>query len=91
MLKPGGHFYWYDVIFSFPPAEYESAIAAWIDRAAKTENEGWTKQEYEMHVREEHSTFAWVIEGMLERSRLNIVENNYLSPAIAEYLCEKTS
>jgi ubiquinone/menaquinone biosynthesis C-methylase UbiE len=91
MLKPGGHFYLQDVIFSFPPAEYEKAIAAWIDRAAKPENEGWTKQEYEMHVREEHSTFAWIVEEMLQKAGFNILETNYLSPVAAEFLCEKAS
>jgi putative AdoMet-dependent methyltransferase len=91
MLKSGGHFYLQDVIFSFPPAEYETAIDAWIERAAKPEHEGWTKQEYEMHVREEHSTFAWIVESMLKKAGFNILEINYLSPVIAEYLCEKAS
>jgi hypothetical protein len=40
-----------------------------------------------MHVREEHSTFAWIIEAMLTRSGFEIVEVNYQSPTYAEYLC----
>ncbi|MER3434228.1 MAG: SAM-dependent methyltransferase [Leptolyngbya sp. ERB_1_1] len=91
MLKPGGRFFLRDVIFSFPPVEYETAINAWIKRAAKPEGEGWTKQDYEMHVREEHSTFAWIIEGMLKQAGFNIAQVNYISPMLAEYLCEKAS
>jgi putative AdoMet-dependent methyltransferase len=91
MLKPGGHFFLRDAIFSFPPAEYEAAIQAWIERAAKPEGQGWTKRDYEMHAREEHSTFAWIIEGMLKQVGFQIVEANYISPVLAEYLCKKVS
>jgi len=79
MLKPGGRFFLRDVIFSFPPAEYEASIAAWIECAAKSEGQGWTKQDYEMHVRAEHSTFAWIIEGMLQQAGFAIAEVNYVA------------
>jgi len=88
MLKPQGIFYLRDVIFSFAPAQYESEIRHWIDRA--TTATGWAAADYEMHLREEHSTFAWIIEGMLTRSGLEIVEASYLSPTVAEYLCIKS-
>ncbi|BCL39692.1 class I SAM-dependent methyltransferase (plasmid) [Nostoc sp. MS1] len=89
MLKPSGRFFLRDVIFSFPPAEHEAALQAWIELAAKPEGQGWTKQDYEMHIREEHSTFAWIIEGMLKQAGFQIVEMNHVSPVLAEYLCEK--
>jgi hypothetical protein len=89
MLKAGGILYLRHVIFSFPPTEYETSINAWIERVAKPGGEGWTARDYEMHVREEHSTFAWVIEGMLSRAGFNIAEANYLTPTAAEYLCIK--
>ncbi|MGL4617975.1 hypothetical protein [Chroococcidiopsis sp.] len=44
--------------------------------------------DFETHVREEYSTFAWIIEGMLNRVRLEF-ESNYLSPTMAEYICRK--
>lgn len=91
MLKAGGHFYMRDVIFSFPPAEYETHINTWIEGAAKPEGEGWTIKDYDLHVQEEYSTFAWIIEGMLKQAGFNIAEMNYLSPVAAEYLCEKAS
>jgi putative AdoMet-dependent methyltransferase len=91
MLKPGGRFFLRDAIFSFPPAKYETEVQAWIDRAAKPEGQGWTKQDYEMHVREEHSTFAWIVEGMLKQAGFHLAEVNYVSPVLAEYLCETAS
>lgn len=87
LLKPKGKFYLRDAIFSFPPAEYQTAIAEWIEQVAKPEGQGWTVKDFEMHIRDEHSTFAWIIEAMLTRSGLEIVENNYQSPTYAEYLC----
>jgi ubiquinone/menaquinone biosynthesis C-methylase UbiE len=89
MMKPRGVFYLRDVIFSWTPNNYENSINDWIERSAKPNGEGWTTQDYEMHVREEHSTFAWIIEGMLTRAGFEIVEANYLSPDVAEYLCIK--
>lgn len=91
MLKPGGIFYLRDVIFSFSSAEYENAINEWIEQVAKPEGEGWTARDFEMHVREEHSTFAWIIEGMLTRAGFKIAEANYNTPTFAEYLCVKAA
>ena len=91
LLKPHGVFYLRDVIFSFPPAEYETSINEWIKQVAKPSGEGWTAKDFEMHVREEHSTFAWIIEGMLTRAGFNITEANYHTSTYAEYLCVKAA
>ena len=89
LLKPQGVFYLRDAIFSFPPIEYETAINTWIEQVAQPEGQGWTTKDFEMHVREEHSTFAWIIEAMLVQVGFNIEEVNYQSPTYAEYLCVK--
>lgn len=89
MLKLNGKFYLRDVIFSFAPADYEASIDNWIKQVAKSDGEGWTAQDFEMHVREEHSTYGWIIEGMLTRAGFEIVEVNYNTPTYAEYLCIK--
>ena len=89
MLKPSGKFYLRDVIFSFSPAEHESAINHWIGAVAKPKGEGWSQADFEMHVREEYSTFTWIVEAMLTRSGFDITEANYSSPTYAEYLCTK--
>jgi len=90
LLKPKGKFYLRDVIFSFSPTEYRTSIDEWIQQVAKPEGQGWTAKDFEMHVREEYSTFSWVIEEMLTRSGFDIVEANYQSPTYAEYLCVNT-
>ena len=91
MLKPKGVLYLRDVIFSFPPANYTGSINEWIRQVAKPEGEGWTVRDFEMHVRDEHSTYGWIIEGMLTRAGFEIVEANYNTPTYAEYLSIKAS
>lgn len=91
MLKTKGVFYLRDVVFSFPPADYEVAIDEWIRQVAKPEGEGWTAKDFEMHVREEHSTYGWIMEGMLSRAGFAIAEANYNSPTYTEYLCIKVA
>lgn len=60
MLKVKGVLYLRDVIFSFPPADYEESINDWIRQVTKPEGQGWTVRDFEMHVREEHSTYGWI-------------------------------
>jgi ubiquinone/menaquinone biosynthesis C-methylase UbiE len=89
MLKDGGILYLRDVIFSFPASEYCSYIDTWIEKAAKPPGEGFTVSDFEMHVREEHSTFAWIIEGMLSQAGFEIEAADYPSPVVAQYVCRK--
>jgi ubiquinone/menaquinone biosynthesis C-methylase UbiE len=91
LLKPRGILYLRDVIFSFSPADYEFSINKWIKQVAKPEGEGWTAKDFEMHVREEHSTFAWAIEEMLMRAGFDITKANYHTSTYAEYLCVKAT
>lgn len=89
MLKDGGVLYLRDAVFSFAPTEYQTRIDAWIKRVAKPPSEGWSASDFETHVREEHSTFGWIIEGMLKRAGFEIVEADYFAPEYAQYVCTK--
>lgn len=88
MLKTGGILYLRDVIFSFDPAEYQTRVAAWINRMARPTGEGFTASDFEMHVREEYSTFSWVLEGMLSRAGFEIIAADYFAPEYAQYICK---
>jgi putative AdoMet-dependent methyltransferase len=87
MLQPHGMFYLRDVVFSFPPTDYAAAIDQWIAAVAKPDGEGWIAKDFAMHVREEHSTYSWILESMLTRAGFEIRAANYLAPTYAEYLC----
>ncbi|MGP3934705.1 class I SAM-dependent methyltransferase [Nonomuraea sp. KM88] len=87
MLRPGGTFYLRDVIFSFPPDAADTHLRHWIESAGRAEGEGFTRADFEAHVREEFSTYTWIMEGLLERAGFAIVSHDSVSPTHAEYLC----
>ena len=89
MLKPKGLFYLEDVVFSFSERSYPEAIEAWIERVSSPSGAGFTRRDFETHVREENSTFAWILEGMLERAGFTIEESDRSDPAYGVYLCRK--
>lgn len=89
MLKVGGVLFLRDTVFSFNPSEYRSRIDAWIDRVAKPAGEGFTVSDFETHIREEYTTFGWIIEGMLTCAGFEIERADYLAPEYAQYVCRK--
>ena len=88
LLQPGGLFRLRDIVFACAPGEVEAVIEAWLDTGAASSELGWTRAELEAHVRNEHSTFNWLIEPMIERAGFEIEEADYGSLRIhAAYLC----
>ena len=70
-LKPGGLFLLRDLIFFFSPGELDERVEAWLAESSVPSPEtGWTRQEFETHLREEHSAFSWLLEEMFEHARL---------------------
>lgn len=71
MLKPGGKLYLFDVIFSFPVESYREKFDNWVN--SMRENAGQSMaEETIVHIRDEYSTFDWVIEGMIGRAGFTI-------------------
>ncbi len=89
MLRPGGTLYLWDVIFSFDPGDADAELARWFDAVGRPAGEGFTREDFEVHVREEFSTYAWIIEGMLERAGLEITGRAHPSRTHAEYVCRR--
>ncbi len=92
VLRPGGVLLLRDLTFSFGPDEAEARLAAWLDGAAATAAQGWTRDELETHLRDEHSTYTWLLEPMLERAGFAI-EQAMLDPSgiYAGHLCRRRS
>ncbi|MFD9440727.1 class I SAM-dependent methyltransferase [Streptomyces sp. NPDC060006] len=89
MLRPGGTFYLWDVIFSFDPTSADRHLQQWIDSASRPEGEGFTRTDFEAHVRDEFSTYSWIIEGMLQRAGFDIVSCTFPRPTHAEFCCRR--
>jgi ubiquinone/menaquinone biosynthesis C-methylase UbiE len=74
MLRIGGVLRLWDVVYDFDPAEAEGRVEAWCATGGETVDGAWSRAELEDHVREEHSTFTWLLELMFERCGFQIVE-----------------
>lgn len=90
ILKVGGKLYLRDVVYSFDIDDSIQAIDTWIDTVASSGDDGFSHEEFEAHVREEFSTFGWIIEGLLQRTGFKIEKAEYTAPTYANYLCIKT-
>ena len=91
MLRPGGVLRLHDLVFSFDPREAEHAIEAWLADASERPERGWTRPEIEKDVREEHITFSWLLEPMLERADFEIRDASHAaSRTYSVYTCIKT-
>jgi ubiquinone/menaquinone biosynthesis C-methylase UbiE len=90
MLRRGGVLRLWDVVYSFEPRDAERQIEGWIaDTMAADVERGWTRAELAEHVRDEHSTFTWLLESMIERAGFDIVQADYSASVFARYVCKK--
>lgn len=91
ILRPGGILRLWDVVYGFLPQDAEPTIEAAIDRYTATDPEdGWTRAELAEHIRDEHSTFTWLLEPMIERAGLEIVAADYGDDQMtARYICRR--
>jgi SAM-dependent methyltransferase len=87
MLRPGGLFRLWDVVYNFEAAQAIDRIEAWCSSAGENVDGEWIRPEYEEHVRDEHSTFTWILEPMIERVGFSIETREYSEDGIfAKYL-----
>jgi SAM-dependent methyltransferase len=91
MLRPGGVLRLWDVVYDFEPADAERRIDAWIAETMSADVEhGWTRAELAAHVRDEHSTFTWLLEPMIERAGFDMIDASYSASGVfAQYLCRR--
>jgi SAM-dependent methyltransferase len=93
LLRPGGVLHLRDLVFAFKPHEAESFIRNWLDTsAAEPAEDGWTREELEVHLRDEYSTFNWLLEPMIEQAGFEIEQADYGRLRVyTEYICTKAS
>jgi cyclopropane fatty-acyl-phospholipid synthase-like methyltransferase len=89
MLKPDGRLLLFDVVFPSDMTGYEARFDGWIQSMAEKVGAEFAA-EAETHIRDEHSTFDWIMEGLLERARFKIDQAEYADGFGASYLCTKT-
>jgi len=90
IMKPGGILYLIDLVYSFKPEEMEQVLEHWFSLAPDSPDAGWARAELETHVREEHSTFNWLLEAMLKQAGFKIETANHNSLQVhSSYICIK--
>jgi SAM-dependent methyltransferase len=93
MLRSDGLLRLLDIVFGFDPVDAGRGLQAWVDAYPEVAPEGeWNRADIEEHVRDEHSTFTWLLEPMLERAGFTI-EDAHLDAngIVAGYLCRRTA
>jgi hypothetical protein len=89
-MRPGAVLRLWDVVYSFQPDEAEERIESWCATSGTDVETGWSRAELEGHVRDEHSTFTWLLEPMIERSGFRIDAADYsLDGIFARYVLRR--
>jgi SAM-dependent methyltransferase len=89
LLAPGGVLVLRDLVYDFEPAEADPRIEEWLAGAAPTPAEGWTRSELAEHVRDEYSTFSWLLEPLLAHAGLELLERDVRGGIYATYVCAR--
>ncbi len=87
ILRPGGLLRLSDITYSFDAAA-ETRIEAWCATlpVQPTTQRDWSRTDIEEPVRDDHSTFTWLLEAMIQRSGFEIEDAVYSEDGIfAEY------
>lgn len=87
MLRTGGVLHLVDVVYSFELPEALDRLEAWCATAGDEIVGEWARAELEEHIRDEHSTFSWLLEPMITRAGFEIEEATYSPDGIfARYI-----
>lgn len=88
-LKPGGKLFIRDVVFSCTSAELPSTAEGWIDWMIA--NTGYDRATVACHIRDEHSTYGWIMEGLIKQAGFELVSAEYSNGVYADYLAVRSA
>lgn len=87
IMRPGGVLRLWDVVYDFDPADACERIEAWCATGGHDAGSEWSRDELEEHVRDEFSTFTWLLESMMRRAGFAIEESQHSPDGIfASYI-----
>ncbi|MDO8912736.1 MAG: methyltransferase domain-containing protein [Phenylobacterium sp.] len=74
-LKPGGRIYIRDVAFNCTPDAIPRTVESWI--GWMTRETGYSREDVACHVREEHSTFGWILARMIDDAGFRLLSRTH--------------
>lgn len=77
MLAPGGVFRLWDAVYHFPAEEAPERFDQWCATGGSDVEGEWLRAEIEEHVRDENSTFTWLLEPMLHHCGFEVRAAEY--------------
>lgn len=83
-LKSGGTLFVRDVVLNCQPDAIAEVAESWI--AWMGANTGCSRAETATHLRDEHSTYGWIMERLITEAGLDLVEARYDPPVYADYI-----
>jgi 2-polyprenyl-3-methyl-5-hydroxy-6-metoxy-1,4-benzoquinol methylase len=86
-LKPASSFYLRDIVFTGNLDGRERDVEQWADFNIR--NHDFSRDSVVSHMRDEYSTFGWVIERMLADVGFTLVSADYHAPLHGTYLLRK--
>ena len=86
-LKPGANFYLRDMVFVSMPDGVDRDVEGLADFSIK--NHDFERESVMTHMRDEYSTFGWVMERMLTETGFTLVAADYHAPLHGTYLLRK--
>lgn len=94
LLAPGGLFRLWDIVYDFEPANTTERLEAWCATGLAVPpgtplNDGWGRWEIAEHVRDEHSTYRWLLDAMIERVGFTIEHIDQPDDVTAKYLLRR--
>ncbi|WP_406656959.1 class I SAM-dependent methyltransferase [Methanolobus sp. ZRKC2] len=88
MLKENGKFFLRDVVYTSEVDDYDSFFSEVLENIPENAKDD-IGEEIVVHIREEFSTFDWIMEGLIEKAGFSIEEAHYQNGFMATYLCTK--
>lgn len=87
VLREGGMLRLWDVVYNFDPTDAEEELESWCSAWEREVEVGWGRADVEEHIRDEHSTYTWILEPMMERCGFEIMDAEYSPDGIfAKYI-----
>jgi 2-polyprenyl-3-methyl-5-hydroxy-6-metoxy-1,4-benzoquinol methylase len=86
-LKPGANFFLRDIVFVRTPDGTERDVEEWADFSIT--NHDFNRDSVVTHMRDEYSTFGWVVERMLTDAGFELTSADYHAPLHGTYLLRK--